>query len=76
MAANVQQQASSIFEASYKEYGLYPTNLVYRASYRKVLESYKNRLDSASSKLFFKEDTQGQQLDVRVRDYNVAQSSK
>jgi hypothetical protein len=76
MAANSHQQAVSFFEDSYKYYTLYPTNLVYRASYRKVLESYKNRLDKASTKLFFKEATPGQQLDVRFRDYNVAQNSK
>jgi hypothetical protein len=76
MAASVQQQAISFFEDSYKDYALYPTNVVYRASYRKVLESYKNRLDKASTKLFLKEATQGHQLDVRFRDYNVAQTSK
>jgi hypothetical protein len=76
MAATVQQQAISFFEGSYKDYALYPTNLVYRASYRKVLESYKNRLDKASTKLFLKEATQGHQLDVRFRDYNIAEKSK
>jgi hypothetical protein len=75
MAASVQQQAASLFEDSYKTYPLYPTNLVYRASYRKVLESYKTRLDKASTKLFFNEATPGQRLDVRIRDYNVAQAS-
>lgn len=76
MAANIQQQGVSFFEDSYKNYVLYPTNLVYRASYRKVLESYKNRLDKASTKLFLKEATRGHQLDVRFRDYDVAQASK
>jgi len=76
MAANAQQQANTFFEESYKDYVLYPTNLVYRASYRKVLESYKNRLDKATPKLFLKEGTQDDQLDVRFRDYNATLSSE
>lgn len=71
MAATGQQHANTYFETSYKDYLLYPTNLVYRASYRKVLESYKNRLDHASNDLFFAEGTTDK-LDVRIRDYNDA----
>ncbi|KAJ4379240.1 hypothetical protein N0V86_005285 [Didymella sp. IMI 355093] len=69
MAGGPPQQGSTYFETSYRGHLLYPTNLVYRASYRKVLESYKKRLDQASPDLFFKEGT-AKKLDVRFRDYS------
>lgn len=69
MAEQALYQVDPYFETSYSEHSLYPTNLVYRASYRKVLESYKNRLDKACSKLLFKEATKNQ-LDVRFREYD------
>jgi hypothetical protein len=69
---SARQSAIGFFEGSYRDYAQYPMNLVYRASFRKVLESYKKRLDSASELLFFKEGTM---IDVRIRDYNVAQTS-
>lgn len=77
MATTVQTQtlASNYFATSYKDYAQYPTNLVYRASYRKVLESYKSRLDKASSRLFLQEGT-NDQLDVRFRDYNSSTQSR
>ncbi|ORY12543.1 hypothetical protein BCR34DRAFT_563656 [Clohesyomyces aquaticus] len=73
MATIAPQQANTFFENSYKDYKNYPTNLVYRASYRKVLQSYQKRLEKASAKLFNNEGTKGDQIDVRFRDYNVAQ---
>jgi hypothetical protein len=64
------QQGVSVYEESYKDFEQYPTNLVYRASYRKVLEGYKSRLDRASTRLFSKEGDPRVALDVRFRDYN------
>lgn len=64
------------FQQSYDQFREYPTNLVFRASYRKVLQSYKKRLTDAEKKLFFNEGTKGRQLDVRFLDYDVALRSK
>ena len=75
MANSTQYQPNSLFQNSYKDYTLYPTNLTFRSSYRKVLESYKRRLDDASENLFSKEGKQGERLDVRFRDYDAAQTS-
>lgn len=74
MATIVQQPVLPYFDASYRNYSSYPTNLVYRASYRKVLESYRNQLDDASESLFSKDTAI---LDVRIRDFdNVQKGSK
>ncbi|OAL52682.1 hypothetical protein IQ07DRAFT_642349 [Pyrenochaeta sp. DS3sAY3a] len=70
MAGVAQQHVVPYFDASYRNYPSYPTNLIYRASYRKVLESYKTRLDNASEALFSKDTAV---LDVRFRDFNDAQ---
>jgi hypothetical protein len=70
--ASARQPDIRLFGDSYRDYSQYPTNLVYRASFRKVLESYKKRLDSASALLFFKEETS---IDVRIRDYNGTRMS-
>lgn len=67
--------ANTYFETSLRDHILYPTNLVFRGSHRKVLEAYKNRLDSASPNLFKKEATTDQ-LDVRFRDYNPSSKGK
>ena len=69
----VQQPEIGFFGDSYRDHSYYPMNLVYRASFRKVLESYKKRLDSASDLLFLKE---GSKIDVRIRDYNITTTSK
>lgn len=73
MAGVAQQLVVPYFDASYRNYPSYPTNLIYRASYRKVLESYKNRLDNASEALFSRDTSV---LDVRFRDFNDAQKGQ
>lgn len=75
MAETAQQQASTYFETSCRDHVSYPTNLIYRASYKRVLEAYKARLDKASPNLF-RQEAAKDLPDVRFRDYDIVAGSE
>ena len=64
------------FEESYRNFDLYPTNLILQATYSRVLDDYRSRLDSDFLALFTKvEDIEDNgsvgHMDVGFCDFDI-----
>jgi len=67
MTAQVQLALTPRFEESYESFESWPLNLMYKSSYKSVLQTYHGRLRESMPVLFTSRDDD---IHVAFRDYN------